>query len=91
MTPQFGASLIDNASSVNYDRNIFIMQATGNKEAEHATQHPKIWDSSLGRVKMAKKFCILTISIEIISITTIGTVINIKNDTQYKNNQHHVL
>jgi hypothetical protein len=26
---QFGASLTDDASSVNYDRNMFIIQATG--------------------------------------------------------------
>ncbi len=53
MTPQFGASLTYDASSVNHDRNIFIMQATGNTEAEHSTQHPKIWGSNLGREKMA--------------------------------------
>ncbi len=28
-TLQFGASLTDNTSSVNYNRNIFIIQATG--------------------------------------------------------------
>ncbi len=29
MTLQFGAALTDDASSDNYDRNMFIMQATG--------------------------------------------------------------
>ncbi len=32
MTPQFGASLADNSRVVIYDRNMFILQATGHTE-----------------------------------------------------------
>ncbi len=32
MTLQFGASLTDDTRSVNYDRNTFIIQATGERE-----------------------------------------------------------
>ncbi len=42
MTLQFGASL----RSVNYDRNMFIIQATGCAVVEHSTHIPKIVGST---------------------------------------------
>ena len=45
MTLQFEASLTDDARSVNYDRNTFIIQATGSAEANRRETK-----SYLGRV-----------------------------------------
>ena len=43
MTLQFGASLTDDASSVNYDCNMFIIQATG--------QPPNFYQFCLSQIK----------------------------------------
>jgi hypothetical protein len=51
---QFGASLTDDASNVNYDRNMFIIQATGVKK--FIAQSPEEFLKQMREVFFIEKF-----------------------------------
>ncbi len=55
MALKFGASLTDDTSSVNYDRNMFIIQATDRRSQVHRAG--KNVEFSFDKLKFAKSLC----------------------------------